>query len=177
MVGGGWLMSCLGVWLLTACVLPADIPAAPDASINVTPSHDDMQAVVNPGPPLHIEIDDPQGIGAITLSNVPVTAPLTVRLHLNALEQLQVRAETFAIDARGSQGSGVATDTVWSEGGVTRPLTAEEPNALIITAHAQDGTPATTVPLDDHYFDVTLPSALIDRASGTLTISWIDFYR
>lgn len=172
-------MSCMGVWLLAACILPADIPPAPTvaASINVTPSHDAMQTVVIAGPPPRIEIDDPRGIGAITLSMVPESSQMTIRLHLHALEQLQIRAETFAIEARGSQGGSVVADATWSDGGQTRLLTAEDPYTLVITAHAQDGTPATTVPLDGGYFDVTLPAALIERASGTLTISWIDFYR
>ena len=170
----------MGVWLLTACALPSDILPTPTAAapIRVTPSHDAMQTTVTAGPPPHIEIEDQRGIGGITLfTDADHSSSLTIRLHLNALEQLHIRSDAFEIEARGSQGSSVAPAATWSDGSESRPLTSEDPYAPVITAHTQDGTPATTVPLDEGYFDVTLPAALMERASGTLTISWIDFYR
>ncbi|MBV9124119.1 MAG: hypothetical protein JO112_12235 [Planctomycetes bacterium] len=40
-----------------------------------------------------------------------------------------------------------------------------------------DGSPATQVPLQGGYFELTLPSALFLGNPKSLTLQWIDFYR
>ena len=40
-----------------------------------------------------------------------------------------------------------------------------------------DGKPAKELPLQDGYFEVTLPRAFFDGNPKSITLNWIDFFR
>jgi hypothetical protein len=42
---------------------------------------------------------------------------------------------------------------------------------------SDDGKPATTIPLNDGYFEIQLPKALFEDNPKSITVNWIDFYR
>jgi hypothetical protein len=41
----------------------------------------------------------------------------------------------------------------------------------------KDGKPVKTIPLNDSYFELKLPKALLEDNPMSITLNWDDFYR
>lgn len=119
------------------------------------------------------DVSSPSGIAGatITLKEDKWPKDVILRLHLRGLE-------SFAV----SNGKTKLTGSVLSHSGNTKCLYLTEdgkewePGTEIKVLDAA-GKPITGLPDKDGYFEITLPKALLESQSKSLTLGWIDFYR
>jgi hypothetical protein len=121
------------------------------------------------------------GIGTVELSrrDAPWPKPIVLRLHLSGLELLNVDNGKIAIGTSVLSrsppeqvgqllpGSGRASSTVTQDSPFWMPL-------RIVNAR-EPGVRA--VPLEEGYFEVTLPDVLFDESPNGFIIRWVDFFR
>jgi hypothetical protein len=137
-----------------------------------TPNADAQVTVTREGERTIIDVVSERGIGeaTITLVSGPKPASMTVRLHLDGLEQFTVRyGETeimLAVPSAGDLPSFQSVRQAASTSGDEEMIAADSPFWM-----------ETTVSDDDPRFEVELPRDFLDGPETTLTIHWIDFFR
>jgi hypothetical protein len=125
-----------------------------------------------------IDIASPTGIGSavFTLESGEMPDAMIVRLYLAGLEQVRVSAgeETVAASVS-SSGLLERQDQTLIEAGTETPLLPIHPLWMDIRI-VTDGA-APSIPLEQGFFEIELPEALLAQDGDTLEIQWIDFYR
>lgn len=96
-----------------------------------------------------------------------------LRLHLKGLENFKVTNGKITIEAAVSS----QDSRQWKDGKEDEPLDIKSPYWINIRLVGEDGKPATTIPLNDRYFEIQLPKALSEDNPKSITLDWIDFYR
>lgn len=178
---------------LSACSVLQITEESPVTVFQLAPSHSHITTQVHrrEGGTVEgatvIDIHDPRGIGTLEVVLTDGTELPILRLHLAALEEFTLRREGCSVNDRtvpgatvtthGSRGSTVITGT--HQRGERNGEMLDRDNAAVpaIAAFHRDGAPALTVPLDNGYFEVTLPPVFECDGPITLSVSWIDFYR
>ena len=139
------------------------------ATFTATATSDAVTVSVDQGAPALVHVHDTRGIGELTLTATgTVTTPTHVRLYLAGLEGVEIRFGDVVITGHGSQGGQVASVVSVDAGQADLPR---------ITAHTADGANATTTPLVDGYFEISLPAAYFSADDSGVTLAWVDFYR
>ncbi len=98
-----------------------------------------------------------------------------LRLHLKGLENFKVTNGKVILETTVSSQDGKLR--LWKDGKEDEPLDAKSPYWMEIRSVGSDGKPATTIPLNDGYFELQLPNALFEHNPKSITVNWIDFYR
>lgn len=98
-----------------------------------------------------------------------------LRLHLKGLENFKVSNGIITLEAAVSSQDGKVR--LWKDGKEDSPPDSKSPYWMEIRMVSDDGKQATTIPLDDGYFEIQLPKALLEDNPKLITINWIDFYR
>lgn len=96
-------------------------------------------------------------------------------LHLKGLENFKITNSEVTLEATVSSQDGKVRQ--WKDGKVDSPLDIKSPYWMTIRLVGEDGKPATTIPLNDSYFDIQLPKAFFKNNPKSITVNWIDFYR
>jgi hypothetical protein len=60
-------------------------------------------------------------------------------------------------------------------GGDERPITPDSPHWMEVKIVSDKAAPR--IPLDDGYFEITLPKDVLGKGRRSFSIRWIDFYR
>ena len=124
-----------------------------------------------------IEIQSETGIGSASLELVSGTMPdsLLVRLHVAGLEEFRISSPQKTVSASLSKGEvfTIISQRVISSGGEIQIGTID-PLWIYIDIVSPDGK---KIPLEDGYFEITLPSEFLRQAGNSFEIHWIDFYR
>jgi hypothetical protein len=124
-----------------------------------------------------IDIQSPTGIGSASFELESGTMPenITLRLHLMGLEQFRLTSAQDRIAASVSSGEAarVDTQTIFSSG-AEAPLLPGHPlwMEIEIVSEAEK-----KIPLEQGYFEVTVPPEFIRNAGTTFEVEWIDFFR
>jgi hypothetical protein len=125
-----------------------------------------------------IDIQSPSGIGsaAFELASGPMPENMTLRLHLKGLEQFRLKSTQDQIAASVSSGdaSPLENQSLLSSGEET-PLPPGHPLWMEIEIVADQAE--KKIPLEEGYFEVTVPPEFIRNAGKTFEVEWIDFYR
>lgn len=121
------------------------------------------------------DVYSPGGIGAATihLETTAVPERMILRLHLMGLEELRITSSENAI--RASVSSSAPPQVNVHEIGSEMPILPVDPlwvQVDIVTTRSE-----RKIPLEDGYFEVSLPGGLIRQAGDSLGVEWIDFYR
>ena len=127
-----------------------------------------------------VDVRSAKGIGRaeLTCPEGKWRRPVIIRLHLRGLESFSVTnghriVHTWVI----SRAPYTQYCDSSAAGGKTRSLTKESPFWMAARMVNRKDSKSNTVPVDDGYFELTLPDALFDKCPETLSFQWIDFFR
>lgn len=124
-------------------------------------------------------VKSPSGIGRAVVQRQENAWPKAVvlRLHLKGLESFKVSSGKLSLGAAVSVREGKPEVRLWKDGKEDAPLDEKSPCWMDVRIVGKDGTPAREIPVNDGYFEITLPRALFDDNPKSITLNWIDFYR
>ena len=148
------------------------------AFIVITKNPDDQVDIEYQNGTADIDIQSPTGIGsaAFELASGPMPEEVTLRLHLKGLEQIRLKSaqDEIAASVSSSDASPAENQSLLSSGAET-PLPPGHP--LWLEIQIVSARPEKKIPLEEGYFEVTVPQEFIRNAGKTFEIEWIDFYR
>jgi hypothetical protein len=124
-----------------------------------------------------VSIHSPFGISQATIERNGDNWPTSVklRLHLKGLEHVKVANGKDSLEAAVSSQNGKVR--LWKDGKEASPLKSPHPYWMEIRMVGKNGKPTTSIPLNDGYFEMQLPKALLEDNPKLITLNWIDFYR
>jgi hypothetical protein len=166
--------------LLLVCCGSGPIGAQPHepAFIVITKNPDDQVDIQFENSTTLIDIQSPTGIGSAAFELESGTMPenMTLRLHLKGLEQFRLTSAQDQIAASVSSGETVHLDeqTIYSSG-TESPLLPRHP--LWMEIEIVSSQTEKKIPLEEGYFEITVPQEFIRNVGKTFEIEWIDFYR
>jgi len=165
-------------FLLASCAGgPADAGAqsAQPVFIVITKNPEDQVDIQAENGAAQIDIQSPSGIGAASFELESGTMPenITLRLHLMGLEGFRLTSARDQISASVSGEANANTQTILSSGAES-PLSPGDSLwiEIAIVSEAEK-----KIPLEEGYFEVTVPQEFIRNAGTLFEIEWIDFYR
>jgi len=172
----GLLLACI---LMAGCAAPPGAPEKSPPVFNLTAEGDGNELTVSmEGEIVIIEVQSQSGIGSATIELVSGEFPenILLRLHVQGLEELRLSYSGTAITASVSSrdGRNVLQSLVTPDEG-ERSITPDSPSWLDIALVSEQSTP--NIPLDQGYFEITLPEGLLTEADRSFSIQWVDFYR
>ena len=144
----------------------------------VTGNADDETSIQYQNGTAQIDIYSPSGIGfaAVELESGVMPEEMILRLHLQGLEQLQLTSSQESIRASvSSDGSFNVDDQTILSAGTESPL--QSGNPLWMEIEVVSGQAEKKIPLEDGYFEVTVPKEFLKNAGTSFEIEWIDFFR
>ena len=117
----------------------------------------------------------PSGIGSATIDLVSGQMPkqIVIQLHLKGLEEFRIASAVDSVKA--SISSSDPSHVNFQEAGRDVPILPVHPLWLKIEIVSEQAE--KTIPLEDGFFEVTVPDAFIRNADDSFQIDWIDFYR
>ena len=125
-----------------------------------------------------IDVQSPTGIGSarFELESGGMPENLVLRLHLKGLEEFRLISDQTAIAASASSRGvfDVNDQRVISSGG-EYSIMPIDPLWMKIEIVSDQAT--KKIPLEDGYFEITVPKQFIRNAGNSFEIQWIDFYR
>lgn len=175
-IGATRALLALGLALVACAPAPAQ---QPQPALRATAEGDGNSVeVAVTGQAATVDVWSNRGIGGakLTLLQGPTPDPLTLRLHLRAMEELRLgdAAGTTVVAVSSGPGHEVRQWRIAPDG-TEGPLEPGDPRYLAVTIVAANGQPA--IPLIDGHFAVTLPADTLAEGEGALTIQWVDFFR
>lgn len=124
------------------------------------------------------DIQSISGIGSASIELVSGTLPETVivQIHTTGLEEFRlIYNETIlAASVPSGEGFGNASESLISSDGES-PITSLHPMWMKIDVVSKQSV--KKIPLEEGYFEITLPKKLAQDSRGAFEISWIDFFR
>ena len=151
-----------------------------DPGLTATPKrHEDRVTIQSHQGKTVLSVRSPSGIGGATIERAGETwlHPITMRLRLRGLEHFRATSGDLAIEAEVSSSDRTQRVRLLQKGKEVSAPKSGSPYWLAILPVGGDGKPARSIPIDDGYFEVTLPKALFERNPKSITLEWIDFYR
>ena len=167
-------------FLLASCaggLADAGAQSAQPEFIVITKNPEDQVDIQAENGAAQIDIHSPTGIGAASFELVSGTMPenITLRLHLMGLERFRLTSARDQISASVSSGEAASMNiqTILLSG-TESPLLPGDPlwMEIEIVSEAEK-----TIPLEQGYFEITVPQKFISNAGTLFEIEWIDFYR
>jgi len=171
-----WLMACL---LMTGCAAPPGVSETPASVFSVAAEGDGDELTLSvEGQATVIDVHSRSGIGSAVIKLVSGPSPenVVVRLHLKGLEEFRLSYAEATITASVSSGDrrSVFQRVAWPDGG-ERPVTRDSPFWLDVQIVSDQVPPR--IPLEQGYFEITLPRSFLREEQRSFSIQWIDFYR
>jgi hypothetical protein len=124
-------------------------------------------------------VTSPRGIGGATIERKGETWPQAVvlRLHLRGLESLAISCGEMKLSASVLSHSGNARLLHLGTNGKEGPqLTKDSPHWTDVRVLDASGKPITGLPDKGGYFELAIPTALLEKAK-VMKVEWVDFYR
>lgn len=124
------------------------------------------------------DITNPTGISDLVIERTGDTWPETVvvRLHVSGLEQFRAKSEKVAISGFVSNHTDDAVNlSVDKKKGDPKDTKSEF--FMDFKLIGKDGKAAKKVPLEDGYFEMSLPKPFFEGNPKSVTLSWVDFFR
>jgi hypothetical protein len=139
-------------------------------------NQDDKITILDENSRTVIEIHSDFGIGSASLTLVSGTMPdtLLLRLHTQGLEEFQLISAQVTLDASvpsGEAGQPVGERIVSSA--LEYPILPGHPLWMRVEVVAEN----KNIPLDEGYFEITIPREFLRNAGASFEVRWIDFYR
>ncbi len=171
----GWLVA----WaVLAGCAAPAPSGApVPQFAFDVK-GDGNILAVSTTDGRATLDVRSSTGIGqaAVRLTSGEWPETMILQLHLRGLEQLRLGYGDNSLTLSVASGSGrVAYESLQTPVSQEQTLTLRHPFWLDVDIVSEESAPR--LPLEQGFFQVTLPTALLREMGSSFSISWIDFYR
>jgi hypothetical protein len=129
------------------------------------------------------DIFSPGGIGGAEVKLASGTLPETIllRLHLRGLEEFRLTAgNKTLLAAVSSHGDNSIQESISAKSNDIddwRTIDPDSPYWMDIQIVDPEAKSAPKIPLEDGYFEVTIPRFFIKTKISAFSIRWIDFYR
>ena len=173
-----YLETILLSFLLMSCAsLPARAQSG-DPVFAVTPKNKDDQVDIQyENGTVLINVISPTGIGSATLELESGTMPeeIIVRLHLRGLEEFRLTSAQTSIAASVSNSDPSEVHQRIIAASSDTPLLPSQPLWMKIEIVSEQSV--KTLPLEEGYFEVTIPKEFLRKAGTSFEIEWIDFHR
>jgi hypothetical protein len=165
----------LSLLLVSCASAPANAQPAEPAFTVITKNPDDQVDIQFENGRALIDIQSPTGIGsaALELESGSMPGSMTLRLHLKGLEEFRLTSAQDRISASISSREVSSNETILSSG-TESPLQPGHPLWMEIEIISETGT---KIPLEEGYFEVTVPPDFLQNVGRTFQIEWVDFYR
>lgn len=125
-----------------------------------------------------IDIHSPRGIGSaqLKLESGPMPERMVLRLHLKGLEELRlVSNQTIIVaSASSSEAFKVANQNVITS---VNEYSITPIDPLWVEIEVVSDQTIKKIPLEEGYFEITVPKEFIQASGNSFEIQWIDFYR
>jgi uncharacterized protein YcfL len=125
-----------------------------------------------------IDIHSLTGIGSakFELASGSMPANIVMRLHLSGLEKFRITSRQAAVTVSGSSnGTFNITNQTITTAGSEYSITPTDPLWMKIEIVSDQTT--KKIPLEEGFFEITVPKEFIQTAGNSFEIQWIDFYR
>jgi hypothetical protein len=173
-----YLQTVLLSFLLVSCAGQAANAQSGEPVFNVTAKNTDDQIDIqyDDGTAL-IDITSPSGIGSATLELESGGMPeeIILRLHLRGLEELQLTSDQTSIAASVSNSDPTDIRQRILAASSDTPLLPDQPLWMKVKIVSEQ--PVNALPMEEGYFEVTIPKEFIQKAGTSFEIAWIDFHR
>jgi hypothetical protein len=157
-----------------------DKPGTPAPRFKITTRRTDDVVEVRPDERgVGLTIKSPFGISQATVERLTDDWPKTmpVRLYLKGLSNFRASNGKLTLEAAVSARDGRIEVREWKDGKEDARLDEKDPCWMAIRVLGRDGKPASDIPLEGGYFEVTLPRVFFADNPRSITLRWIDFYR
>ena len=175
-----WISLLSTVVLFLAGCRPVQLSTAASVTATATKPDDKINVIANENQTV-IDIRSASGIGGaeITLSAEAMQRPLILRLHLAGLEEFRLTSGDLVelVSVASSPPHTVREAVRDGVDAPEEPITPASPFWLDVQIMSSDAAGDPAIPLQDGYFEITVPPAVLERSGGTLVVNWIDFYR
>ena len=165
--------------LMAGCAAPPGAPETPAPVIRVTAEGDGNKLTVSSeGETAIFDVQSESGIGSATIELVSGGFPenIILRLHVKGLEEFQLTYGGTVISATVSSSDNRSIfQSLATPEESERPITPDNPSWLDIATVSDQAK--SRIPLDQGYFEITLPKGLLSARDRSFSIQWIDFYR
>jgi len=172
----GLLATC---FLLAGCVAPPAAPQTQPPAFTVTAEGEGDEVTVSlEGETAIVNVHSRSGIGRAAVEQVSGAPPKTIvlRLHLKGLEGFRLAYDQTVITVEvSSRDSGRVRQAVLSPAGAERPIASDSP--FWLESRIVSGQTPPQIPLDQGYFELSLPKDFLDTGQRAFSLQWIDFYR
>jgi hypothetical protein len=163
------LVSCGGV--------SANAQSGEPAFLVVTKNPDDQVSIQHQNETTLIDIQSPTGIGTASfeLESGVMPGAVVLHLHLQGLEGFRLTSAEQSISASVASSDVSSIDQQLISSGDEVPLQPGHPlwmNIETVSERLQK-----TIPLEQGYFQISLPREFLQKAGQAFAIEWIDFYR
>ena len=167
--------------LLAGCQTPTVTQRDPVIEIVLEKSNDTALVEYRPGLAI-LTVRSASGIGGLRAGLAEGAWPdeVRVRLHLSGLERLELGYGPYLLATGVSSTSDPApAPTLYTRGEddrVTETAATTEPYQMPIELHSKTQDPPA-IPLQDGYFEISLPPHFFSSSEPGFTLQWVDFYR
>jgi len=173
-----YLQTILLSFLLVSCAgLPANAQSEEPVFVVTTKNRDDQVDIQYDNGVASIDIRSSTGIGSATLELESGTMPgnMILRLHLKGLEELRLTSSQTSIEVSVSNSDPSDIHQRIIAASSDTPLLPDHPlwmKVEIVSPQAEK-----KIPLEEGYFEVTVPKEFIQKAGNSFEIQWTDFFR
>jgi hypothetical protein len=173
-----YVQTILLSFLLAACAgLPASAQSEEPVFVLTTKNGDDQVDIQYENGVAFVDIHSPTGIGSATLELESGTMPgeMTLRLHLKGLEELRLTSTQTSLAASVSNSDPADIRQRILAASSDSPLLPSHPLWMQIEIVAPQAE--KRIPLEEGYFEITVPPEFLRKAGNSLEIQWTDFFR
>lgn len=165
--------------LLVSCATRETRSKGQSPEFKITPAKaEDIVTVAIESSATVFDIQSISGIGSASIELVSGTMPeiVLVRLHTAGLEEfrLSYNETIIAASVPSGEGFGNPNESLISSDGES-PITSLHPMWMKIDVVSKQSV--KKIPLEEGYFEITLPKESARDSRGAFEISWIDFFR
>jgi hypothetical protein len=123
-----------------------------------------------------IDVQSPSGIGSakVDLESGSMPENMLLQLRIKGLEEFRLISHQAVVASGPSSGSFSIHDQRVNSSGSEYSITPIDPLWMKIEIISDQ---AKKIPLEEGYFEITVPKEFLQNAGSSFEIQWIDFYR
>ena len=169
----------VSIFVMSCASQPANAQSGGEPGFSViTKNQDDQIGIRQENGVTTVDIHSPSGIGTAKFELASGARPeqLILRLHLRGLEEFRLISNQTTIAASGSSSEvfNVTSQSVIAVGN-EHSITPIDP--LWTRVEIISDQPEKKIPLEEGFFEITVPKEFIRSAGNSFEIQWIDFFR
>lgn len=167
----------LSVLLVSCAGQPASAQSGEPVFVVTAKNTDDQISIQFDNSAALIDIISPSGIGAATfeLESGSMPEQVVLRLHLQGLEEIRLTSSQTSIAASVSNSDPSEVHQRIAAASINTPILPGQPLWMEIEIVSEQAV--ETLPLEEGYFEVTVPRDFLQKAGNSFEAEWIDFHR